>query len=161
MGQPFLRVSATLWPPSRAAAIRAAKRRPEIYPRIDLMAFIGILLAILFLFMGGTGPVDRGIGPDLTKVQNATPERGAAREDAMHIGIMRDGKAFFGGREVTSRELPVLIRDAIGHGSESKIYLTVDRRARCGDVNPVIDAIQLSGIKRVAILTESPSPHHY
>jgi hypothetical protein len=34
-----------LWSPSKAAALRGAKRRPSVYPTFDLMPFVGVFSA--------------------------------------------------------------------------------------------------------------------
>jgi biopolymer transport protein TolR len=154
MGRGSLDVSTVpLWSPSRVAAARAAKRAPTIRPYFDVTPFAAVCFVLLFMFMCIAPPYHHG-APALPRAQNATRQGRAIREDAIHINVARDGKVFLGSREASPEELAAIIRDAVGHGSERKIYLTVDRRAHYGDVKPVINAIQSSGITRVAILAD-------
>lgn len=147
-----------MWPPSKAAALRAAKRRPSVYPAIDLMPFLGVFLVLLFIFMSITQPLDNS-GPPVTfpKAQTATLQPGAVREDAIRIAVTRDGRCFFDSSKAEPRELPSLIRTAMRGGSERKVYLLADSRAKNGDVEIVVDQIRLSGITDVVILTNKPS----
>src|SRR5271156_92893 len=142
----------SVWSPSRAAALRAAKRRPSVYPAIDLMPFVGVFLVLLIMFM--LIPTSHhGLSPDLPKARNATLEPGAVREDAILIAVARDGRCYFGSTTAKPGELPDLIRTAIRDGSERKVYLSADSRARNGSVEIVIDQIRLARITNIAILS--------
>jgi biopolymer transport protein TolR len=147
-----------VWSPSKAAALRAAKRRPSVYPAIDLMPFLGVFLVLLFIFMSITQP-SHGSNPpvNLPKAQSATLQPGAIREDAIRIAVSRDGRCFFDSSQAEPGELPNLIRTAMRSGSERKVYLLADSRAKNGDVEIVVDQIRLSGITDVVILTNKPS----
>ncbi len=85
----------------------------------------------------------------------------ALREDAMLISVSRDGNVFFGTHQVRYNDLPESIRESVRHGSERKIYLKVDARAKYGDAALVIDQIRQAGIQNVGIITEQrqPTPH--
>jgi biopolymer transport protein ExbD len=54
-------------------------------------------------------------------------------------------------------ELPDLIRTAIRGGSERKVYLFADSRAKNGSVEIVVDQIRLAGIINLVILANKPS----
>ena len=147
-----------MWSPSKAAALRAAKRRPSVYPAIDLMPFLGVFLVLLFIFMCVIPPSHGDRPPvDLPKAQSATSQPGAIREDAIRVTVKRDGHCFFGSVEVEPRELPNLIQAAMRAGSEGKVYLLADSRARNGDVEIVVDQIRISGITNIVILANKPS----
>jgi len=145
----------SLWSPSKAAALRAAKRRPSVYPTIDLMPFLGVFLVLLFMFM--CIPFPHGGSPvDLPTARSATLQPGARREDAIRIAVTRDGSCYFGRAKAAPQELPNLIQTAIRGGSERKVYLLADGRARNGDVATVVDQIRLSGITKIVILANNP-----
>ena len=145
-----------MWSPSKAAALRAAKRRPSVYPAIDLMPFVGVFLVILIIFML-IPPSHHGLSPDLPIARNAKFQPGAVREDAVRIMVARDGHCFFRSTTAEPKTLPDLIRAAIRDGSERKVYLSADTRARNGSVEIVVDQIRLSGITNIAILANKPS----
>jgi len=145
-----------VWAPSKAAAIRAAKRKPSIYPAIDLMPFVGVFLVLLIMFM--CFPTSHhGLSVDLPSARSAKSQPGAVREDAIRIAVARDGRCFFRLTTAEPRDLADLIRTAIRDGSERKVYLSADSRARNGSVEIVIDQIRLAGITNIAILATKPS----
>ena len=125
--------------------------RDSIYPAIDLMPFLSVFLVFLVMFMCNTPPF-HGLPVDLPKARNATSQPGAQREDAIHIAVTRDGRFFFGGQRVAWGQLHNLIQAATREGSEPKIYLSADRRAKNKDVEIAVDQIRLAGITNVAIL---------
>jgi biopolymer transport protein TolR len=147
-----------VWSPSQAAALRAAERRPSVYPTFDLMPFVGVFMVLLFIFML-TPPSHGGLSPvDLTKAKTATLQPGAIREDAIRIVLARDGRCFFRFTTAKPEDLPNLIRTAIRAGSERKVYLFADSRAKNGSVEVIVDQIRRAGIINVVILANKP-PH--
>jgi biopolymer transport protein TolR len=145
-----------VWSPSKAAALRAAKRRPSIYPAIDLMPFHGVSLVLLIMFMCYPGAFHGDSPVDLPKARSATLQSGAVREDAIRIAVTRDGSRFFGSNKAEPGELSDLIRTATRAGSERKVYLLADCRAKDEDVEIVFDQIRLAGITNVVILADKP-----
>ena len=125
---------------------------------MDLLPFLGIFLFLLLLFIYGPRPHNRDAPVDLPKARSATSQSGALREDAIHIAVTRDGRFFFGGQQTALGDLPSLIQAAVRGGSERKIYLHVDSKAKNKQVEVVVDRIRLTGIANVAILAEKLAP---
>ena len=145
-----------MWSPSKAV-LRAAKRRPSVYPTFDLVPFVGVFMVLLFIFML-TPPShgDMSFG-DLPKAKSATLQRGAIREDAIRIIVARDGRCYFRFSAAEPGKLPDLIRTGIRDGSERKVYLFADTRAKNGDVKIVVEQIRLAGIINIVILANKTS----
>ena len=60
---------------------------------------------------------------------------------------------------VPPTDLPELIRNAYTQGSERKVYLKADARAKYANVERAIGLIRQSGIQEVALLAEDrPQP---
>jgi biopolymer transport protein ExbD len=147
-----------VWAPSKAVALRAAKRRPSIYPAIGLTPFVGVFLVLLIIFML-TPTSHHGLSPDLAEARNAKWQPGAVREDAIRIAVARDGRCYFGSTTAEPGDLPDLIRAAIRDGSERRVYLSADSRAKNGSVETVVDQIRLAGITNIAILANKSFVH--
>jgi biopolymer transport protein ExbD len=146
-----------MWSPSRAAALRAAKRQSSVHPTFDLIPFVGVFMVLLFIFMLGQ-PYHHGMSfGDLPKVKNATLQRGAIRDDVIRIFVTRDGRSYFRSTATAPEALPNLIRTAIRDGSERKVYLLADTRAKNKDVGIVVDQIRLAGIANLVILANKLS----
>ena len=97
-----------------------------------------------------------GVFVDLPVERHTHKLPGARREDAIKIRIMRDGTFYFGYSRVAPETLPELIRGAVRHGAEKRIYLEVDARALYRDVNALLPQIQKSGIQNVSLIANSP-----
>jgi biopolymer transport protein ExbD len=141
-----------VWAPSKAAALRAAKRKPSIYPAINLMPFVGVFLVLLFIFMLISSSPSHGVSVDLPSARTAKLQPGAVREDAIRIAVARDGRCFFRSTTAEPEDLPDLIRAAIRDGSERRVYLLADSRATNRSVEIVVDQIRLAGIANIVIL---------
>jgi biopolymer transport protein ExbD len=145
------------WSPSKAAARRAAKRQSQYYSGIDLTAFVSIELALLLMLIPLTPPFHSREPVDLPRARNTLSEPGANRDDMMRVTVTRAGNTYFGTSRIAASELHGRLRAQVQNGSEPKVYLYVDERAKNGDVEPVIDEIQLAGIMNIAIIAWGPS----
>jgi biopolymer transport protein ExbD len=144
-----------VWSPSQAAAERAAKRRSALYSSMNMWPFIGVMVALLFMFMTGPMPIHvRSVLVDLPITVNATAQPKAVREDAIRIIVMRDGKVFFRNQKVLPKLLPTLIRGAVQDGAEKKVYLSVDARSKYGDAAVAVEQIGRAGISEICFLAE-------
>ena len=108
----------------------------------------------MIFMVSGPSPHANRSPVDFARTEHATPMPGALREDAMLISVTRDGNIFFGTLQIQWSDLPTAVRDSVRHGSERKVYLKVDARAKYGDAVVVIDQIRLAGIQGVGIITD-------
>jgi biopolymer transport protein ExbD len=97
-----------------------------------------------------------GVGIDLPRVNYPVTMRAANREDAVIIGIMRDGGIFFANDRTTAPQLPAKIEERLSHGAERRAYIKADARARYGTVRIVLGAVRSAGVESVGILVEQP-----
>jgi biopolymer transport protein TolR len=146
------------WSPSRIAIQRAEKRRPNYLVFLNLWPFVAVLVVLLSIFLVDTTPYHyrRWAPVDLPVVLHALPQPHARREDAIIISIKRDGVVYFRNMKTLPENIPVMVSDAVKDGSERKIYLAADSRAKYGDVNAVVDQIRLSGVSQICFLAEKP-----
>jgi biopolymer transport protein ExbD len=146
------------WSPSARAKNKIRKRRPSYFCRVDLCALAAIYCAILALFMCTSFNFhDLSLrGGDLFHARHSRALTQARREDALEVAIERDGRVDFGYQRVVAEDLPKLLADGVQSGSERRVYLRVDQRARYGDVQPVVGAIRDAGITDISFVTENP-----
>jgi biopolymer transport protein ExbD len=134
-------------------------RPSQLLNRIDFWAFLSIEIVLLIIFMVHVPSNPYHRAPiDLAAVDHARPMPGAIREDALLITVTRDGRVFYGTYQMQSGDLPPAIQEAVRRGSERKVYLKVDARAKYGDAVVVMDQIQHAGIQNVGIITEQRQP---
>ena len=146
-----------LWSPSRVAAQRAAKRRFSYYATLNLWPFVGVILALLIIFMTDTRPHQHvwWFPVDVPLVLHSVSQPHAIREDSIRISIARDGRLYFQANLVQLRDVSGVIRGAVKDGSEKKAYLAVDGRTLYRDVDVVVDQIRLAGISDICFITVS------
>ncbi len=127
--------------------------------RIDISGLISILVVLAFALWvhSSTHPDLPGNRGNLPVANHSRTLYGADREDAMMVGIQRDGRIFFDTREVSPDELSFGIRECLKHNPEHKVYLRADSRAKYRTVLLALAAIRAAGIEDVAFLTLSPS----
>jgi biopolymer transport protein TolR len=109
-----------------------AKRQSAVRPRIDVSAFVAVMLAMLWAFMGDITPdVHRGGPPvDLAGTHHSIELPKALREDAIIVTVDRAGSIFFGTDQINPDQLPERIREAVRSGSEKRVYLKADAHSK-------------------------------
>jgi biopolymer transport protein ExbD len=147
----------SIWSPSKAAARRAAKRKSQFFCNIDLTGLLSIELTLLIIFMTLPTPHHHDAVVDWPHAVNVTAQPGANRDDVMRVVVSRDGNTYFRTSKIEVSELHNRLREEIQNGSEAKVYLYIDARARNADIEPAVDEIQLAGITRIAIIASGPS----
>jgi biopolymer transport protein TolR len=143
-----------MWSAERRARARAAKRRSAFYCRIELVPLVGILIALLIIFMINVPLPHHGNYLDMVKSSHSVHQPRAIREDSMHVFITSDGAVYFGNTRINPDELPDKIRVQLRDGTERKVYLTVDARAQYGRVATVVDGMRLAGLQDISFITE-------
>lgn len=139
-------------------SLAGRKRRASLRPICDInvAAFAGIMLALFALFaLPEMWPffVPRlGGSSDLAHVPHAEDMPKANRTDAIYVAVMRTGDIWLGTNKVRPEELPSGIRERVKEGSEDKVYIRADERAKFGRVREVLEAVRSSGVERVAFL---------
>jgi biopolymer transport protein ExbD len=131
---------------------------------INVTAFLSIQLALLSMFLPIVPDRDMGrISVDLAKVNHPASMRSADREDAVVVAVMRTGDVYFLGDRTAPEHLDLQIRKQLALGSENKVYINADARAKYGRVREVLTAVQSAGVERVGFLvskreTRDPLP---
>ncbi len=152
------------WSPSANALRRIAARRSTYFCRIEPSGVAGVLLALLMLYMGPASISHYGhpkVVGDLPFAEHRHPLHGAIREDAMNLRIARGGKVGFGFVQIARSEIPVQIRESLASGSEPRVYLWADRRAKYSDIREALDLVRQAGVTNISIVTTTvpPSPN--
>jgi biopolymer transport protein ExbD len=141
--------------------VRKRLRSAPLICTIDVSGFAAVMLALLAMFMAPVMFVDVLNGPpvSLPKAQNAVLMPHAHREDAMVIGIARDGEVYFGSGRVRIEELPAIIGESLAGGAERKVYMNVDRLAEYKVVASVLDEVRSAGVENIGFLVAYTPPH--
>jgi biopolymer transport protein ExbD len=146
----------------RMEPVLKSQKSLRMFTGIDATAFASVLVIVVFILWiaeAAKPMVTRGVSADPPRVLHPVAMRGALREDAMKVTILRDGHVYFGTDRVWSGDLARRITYRLkDRGVERKVYLTVDMRARWSDVENVLDGVRSAGVIRVAFLAEQGAP---
>jgi biopolymer transport protein ExbD len=148
----------TVWRPSTAVH----KRRIRYTSILDAT---GVVCTFVFFFIFLSLQLSEAMVPqhysrsvDIATAANASRQPRALLDKALKIYVTRDGSFYFRFTKVAIEEFPQLLRTACLKGAERKVYLSVDARAKYGDVKVVLDQISAAGIQGVAFMVEVPPP---
>ena len=143
------------------------RRRSEFYARIDLTGLRGVFLVGFVLLCMFPGPTHTGYNrfpADLPTLANVSPHPNALRDNALQIGIRRQGDIFvFGNRNrnsierVAPADLPNNLRSLLLPGVERRVYVTADSRSKYGAVAAALNGIRDAGISDVTLFSNDRS----
>lgn len=138
--------------------LKSWRTPPKLFSDFSTLQFgcvMGMVVFVMLLVFMTIPTGHHGISADLPKVLYPVSMRGADREDALKVYIMRDGKVYFGTSQVNVADLRGKIAERLkDRDVEHKVYIVADMRARWGPIKPVLDAVRAAGILRVAFLTD-------
>ncbi len=134
---------------------RLARRNATLFTQIELSGLLAVCIVLLILFMMLPSAPHHSLPVDLAVVSHAVPLPDARQEDAIIVGITRDGTVYFRNYKTTLDDLPGAIKGAVRDGAKRKVYIKADARARYFDVEAVIGAIRQAGILDAVFVTES------
>jgi biopolymer transport protein TolR len=129
----------------QAAPVMAA---PNIIPMADIM------LVLLIIFMVVTPMLQKGLPVDMAQVSNPTDMPNADRDDAVIVGISRDGAIYLGNTKTPLDQITSLVRDRISNRVDKTVFIKSDGRAKYGDVVKLVDEVRSAGVDNVGLLTD-------
>ena len=138
------------------AKARRRSRPSRFLNGIDFWAFLSVELVLLMIFMVQPTPFHAWSG-QLARTDHAAPMHSAIREAAMLITVSRDGNVYFGAGQIQLDRIPARIQDSVRNGSERKVYLKVDTRAKYGDAVAAIDQSEKPALKILGLSPTSAS----
>jgi biopolymer transport protein ExbD len=124
---------------------------PNVIPMADIM------LVLLIIFMVITPMLQKGLTVDMAKAENAVKMPNADKDDAIIIGVTRDGKTYMGNREIGLDQITSEIKDQLSNRLDKTVYVRSDRRAKYGDVVKAVDEVRAAGVENLGLLTEKPN----
>ena len=78
----------------------------RILSRVDAYPLVGLAVTLLVIFVVCPPIVTHGSGVDLPRTRYASPMPRAMRENALTVGVTRDGKIYLGNIRMSAEDLP-------------------------------------------------------
>jgi biopolymer transport protein ExbD/biopolymer transport protein TolR len=129
--------------------------RGSVNADINVTPMADVMLVMLIIFMVVTPMLQKGAPVELPRTKNPLDMSDADKDDAIRVGIARDGKFYLGTERIVVEDLSQKVTDLLSSREGDKtVYVKADARASYGDVVKVVDAIRTAGVDRVGLLSE-------
>jgi biopolymer transport protein ExbD len=129
--------------------------RGAVNADINVTPMADVMLVMLIIFMVVTPMLQKGAPVELPRTKNPLEMSDADKDDAIRVGIARDGKFYLGTERIVVDDLTQKVTEILSSREGDKtVYVKADQRASYGDVVKVVDAIRTAGVDRVGLLSE-------
>ena len=128
--------------------------------RIDVTAFAAVMFALVATFLAPAAVTDQHdrMPVDSAHVSHPPPVSKELREHAMEVAVTRDGQIYYGLDQVYIGQLPDAIRKSLSQGTERKVHIRADQRARYGAVKQVLDGVRSGGVQDIVLIVDKRRP---
>ena len=136
------------------------KKAPAVVSDINVTPMVDVMLVLLIIFMVITPMLTKGVTVDKVKTKNAIAMKDADKEDAVMIGITRDGKVVLspGNSQLLPSDLPNKVKDLLTNKLDKTVYIQADMRAKYELVEDVVDNLRAAGVDQLGLITEQAAP---
>lgn len=138
-------------------AIVTRNEGAKINSTINVTPMVDVMLALLIIFMVITPMLRPDRLVQMAKASNPIAMADAGKPDALIVSVMRDGKIFLGGENVTSEILTQRLQDKLSTRFNKTVYVRADARARYGTLVNAVDDLRSAGVDQLGLLTEKKS----
>ena len=135
-------------------------KAPAVVSDINVTPMVDVMLVLLIIFMVITPMLQHGVTVDLVKAKNPIAMKDADKEDAVMVGITRDGKVVLspGNIQMAPSDLPNKVKDLLTNKLDKRVYIKADMRSKYELVEDVIDNLRAAGVDDLGLLTEQIAP---
>src|SRR5580704_12835505 len=108
------------------------KKAPAVVSDINVTPMVDVMLVLLIIFMVITPMLQHGVTVEMVKAKNVIAMKDADKEDAVLIGITRDGKVVLspGNIQLLPSDLPNRVKDLLTNRLDKTCYIKADMRAK-------------------------------
>src|SRR5271167_1676565 len=127
---------------------------------INVTPMVDVMLVLLIIFMVITPMLQHGVTVEMVKAKNPIAMKDADKEDAVMVGVTRDGKVVLspGNIQLQPADLPNRVKDLLTNKLDKTVYIKADMRAKYELVEDVIDNLRAAGVDQLGLLTEQQNP---
>ena len=131
-------------------------KAPPVVSDINVTPMVDVMLVLLIIFMVITPMLQHGVTVDMVKAKNPIAMKDADKEDAVMVGVTRDGKVVLspGNIQMLPSDLPNKIKDLMTNKLDKTVYIKADARAKYQRVEEVVDSLRTAGVDQLGLLTE-------
>ncbi len=136
------------------------KRADPVVSDINVTPMVDVMLVLLIIFMVITPMLQHGVTVEMVKAKNPIAMKDADKEDAVMVGVTRDGKVVLspGNIQLLPSDLPNRVKDLLTNRLDKTVYIKADMRAKYELVEDVVDNLRAAGVDQLGLLTEQLNP---
>jgi biopolymer transport protein ExbD len=136
------------------------KKADPVVSDINVTPMVDVMLVLLIIFMVITPMLQHGVTVEMVKAKNPIAMKDADKEDAVMVGITRDGRVVLspGNTQMLPSELPNKVKDLLTNKLDKTVYIKADMRAKYELVEDVVDNLRAAGVDSLGLLTEQVNP---
>jgi len=136
------------------------KKAPPVVSDINVTPMVDVMLVLLIIFMVITPMLQHGVTVEMVKAKNPIAMKDADKEDAVLVGVTRDGKVVLspGNIQLLPSDLPNRVKDLLTNRQDKTVYIKADMRAKYELVEDVVDNLRAAGVDQLGLLTEQINP---
>lgn len=131
---------------------KTGKGRYRPMAEINVTPFVDVMLVLLIVFMVTAPLLTAGVPVDLPKAKAQNLPQDAK---PLEIAIDQNGAIFIADTAIEFEQLVPRLEAIAGVRRDTRIYVRADQALDYGAVMRVVGAINASGFKKVALLTEA------
>jgi biopolymer transport protein ExbD len=133
---------------------------PPVVSDINVTPMVDVMLVLLIIFMVITPMLQHGVTVEMVKAKNPIAMKDADKEDAVMVGVTRDGKVVLspGNIQLVPADLPNKVKDLLTNKLDKTVYIKADMRAKYELVEDVVDNLRAAGVDQLGLLTEQVAP---
>ena len=137
-----------------AQAVRAEGKK--VNSNINVTPMVDVMLVLLIIFMVITPMLTKGVTVEKVVTKNAIAMQAADKEDAIMIGITRNGQFFLspGNNQIHIEDVAGKVRDLQTNKLDKTVYIKADARAKYEAVEDVVDNLRAAGVDQIGLITE-------
>jgi biopolymer transport protein ExbD len=132
------------------------KTAPAVVNDINVTPMVDVMLVLLIIFMVITPMLTKGVTVEKVVTKNAIAMQAADKEDAIMIGITRNGQFFLspGNNQIHIEDVAGKVRDLQTNKLDKTVYIKADARAKYEAVEDVVDNLRAAGVDQIGLITE-------
>ena len=135
-------------------AMGGSGERGAINAEINVTPMADVMLVMLIIFIVVTPMLQKGAPVTLPQTKNPLEMSDADKDDAVRVGVNRDGWFYLGTERILIDDLGPRVTEIMKDRADKTVYVKADFRAKYGNVVKIVDAIRTAGVDRVGLLSE-------
>ena len=135
-------------------AMGGGAERGAINAEINVTPMADVMLVMLIIFIVVTPMLQKGAPVTLPQTKNPLEMSDADKDDAVRVGVNRDGWFYLGTERILIDDLGPRVTEIMKDRADKTVYVKADFRAKYGNVVKIVDAIRTAGVDRVGLLSE-------